>query len=281
MPRTSRKRRSPASFARKRKGSRKTRRVTKRRRSGTLGDIHSFKGIINAGILQAVPSGTSTILGGQYIFKLSDLPIIGTGADGGLGNSFDFVRLNKCRMEFMPRYNVSAAPRTTATDGAAQTQTFLTGLDEIPVVTTSAALGNAPTWTGEGDEDASVTEAVAFGHGSITPDYLRGMPNCKETEIYKKHVVHFTPVFYDYIVNQLPVAGMAPTASSGIFERRSKKWINLNFLSQSAGAEIQSLGPDFYGPMYCFGDNAVSDVPIQYYDVKLHYSVSFRRLRGI
>jgi len=265
---------------RRRAPSLKRRRTSTRRRSRKISDIHTFKGIINAGILQGIPSSTSTHLGGQYIFHLADFPIIGSGVN--LGEAFDFVRLNKCRMEFMPRYNMSTAPNTAAGGTQGQSVTFLTGLDELPLVFATGTFTHAPTWVSQNDEDAGVTEATAYDHPSITPDYLRGMQNSKEKEIYKKHSVTFTPVFYDYMVaatsgNQTS----SPTQTGGVFERRVKKWINLNYMSQVAGTEVASPGPDFYGPMYTFSNNIAGTSITQYYDVKLHYSVSFRRLRGI
>lgn len=260
MPRTSRKRRSPASFARKRKGSTKTRRVSKRRRSGTLGDIHSFKGIINAGVLSDITAGTSTHLGGQYVIRLTDLPIY-----TNFNDCFDFVRLNRCRMEFMPRLN------TTNTVDQVPT-TFITGVDEVPIVN-GGALVPAPTWGAQGGDDAGTTESEAYDHVRITPDYIRGMPNCKETEIYKKHVHSFIPTFYNPLI-----AGQAnPATTTGIYAANRKKWINLNYL-QSGGGEIPVVGPDFYGPMYAFTNNSAA--AIQLYDVKLHYSISFRRPKG-
>lgn len=258
--------------------SRSTRRVVRRRLGRKkISDIHTFKGTVNAGIINAVITSTSTHLGGAYIFKLTDLPIIATG--GALSNSFDFVRLNKCRMEFMPRYNQQSEQIGTSA-GQTPGLTFLTGLDEVPVVS-SSALTVAPTWLSQADEDAGVTEATAYDHPRITPDYIRGMPNGKETEVYKKHVVHFTPVFYEFTSNN--VANFT-AATPGNYKPCKKQWVNLNYLNQGSGTEVQSEGPDFYGPMYSLSGNIPTVTPggtIQYYDVKLHYSVSFRRLRGI
>jgi len=243
------------------------------RRSGNLGDIHTFKGILNGGQLGTLLSSTSTHLGGLYIFKLSDFPIIGS-AGSGLGASFDFCRVNKCKMEFLPRYNMQANPITTGGSNEPQ-PTFLTGLDEVPIIT-SGSFTPAPSWTTQGDEDADVTEATGYDHPRITPDYIRGMQNCKETETYKKHVVHFTPWFFNTLVGGETGAGFNPT---GTYVRNIKKWINLQALNQSTGAEANVIGPDFYGPMYSFSNNVTN--PINYYDVKIHYSVSFRRLKGI
>lgn len=243
-------------------------RRTKVSRRRKISDIHTFKGIMNAGQLFAIPTSTSTHLGGQYISQLTDLPIIAAG--GALSNSFDFVRLNKCKMEFMPKFNLNGGNLPV------DAPTFLTGLDEVPIFRTTA-LTQASTWGTQADEDAGVTETKAYDHARITPDYIRGMQNSVETEIYKKHTVWFTPTFYDFTVNNV-IAN--PTGLTGsVYKPCKKQWVNLNYLNQATGSEVQATGPDFYGPMYCFGTNTATIT--QYYDVKLHYSVSFRRLRGV
>lgn len=179
-------------------------------------------------------------------------------------------------MEFMPRFNM-AQQNFTASQNAPLT--FLTGLDEVPLVS-SSALTIAPSWVSQADEDAGVTETTAYDHPRITPDYIRGMRNCKETELYKKHTVHFTPAFYEFTVNN---AATGVAAAAGQYRACKKQWVNLNFLSQTSGTELQASGPDFYGPMYSMSANISTSTTglQQYYDVKLHYSVSFRRLRGI
>jgi len=270
----------PKRSSRKRVSTRTKRRRTtqtgsrKRRskRSGTLGDIHTFKGIINAGTLSTIVAGTSTHLGGIYIFKHSDFPIIGD-ANTGLGASFDFVRLNRCRMEFLPRYNIQSVASATVGPNC----TFLTALDEIPVGASGSPGIVSPSWTSQADEDTGVTEATAFDHVRITPDYLRGIQSVKETETYKKHVVHFMPKFYNNIQS-----GAAASGALVNLQQNQKKWINLNFFDQATSTENFNVGPDYYGPMFCFSNNAANsgEVGVQY-DVKLHYSVSFRRLKGI
>jgi len=257
---------------RKRKATRSSQRAPIRRRRAnrkTFTDIHTFKGIINAGFLSSIVSGTSLHTGGQYILKLSNLPIVA----GSLGNAFDFVRFNKCRLEFLPKVNMTQT--SSEIPG-----TFLTGLDEIPLTFNTGTFTTAPTWGSSGGEDAGVTEATAYDHPNITPDYIRGQQGSKESECYKKHVVHFTPVFYNYIVAAVSAnQTSSPTQTGGVFQRNLKKWVNLNYLSQISGTDVQSPGPDFYGPMYCFSQNSTTSAPL--YDVKLHYSVSFRRLKGV
>jgi len=260
---------------------RRRRTTTRKRRSGALGNIHSFKGVVNAGVLSAIPLATSTNIAGQYILKLTDIPIIASG--GGLSNTFNFVRLNKCRLEFMPRYNVNQAPNTGAGSVQGEPITFMTGLSEIPLINTASALTVAPSWTSQGGDASTVTELTAFTDSTAGPSYLRGMPGCKETEIYKKHSVWFIPTFYSFLNAFQSQGGQnTPSAQIPIYEARKKHWINLNYLSQTSGTDVQSPGPDFYGPMYAFSNNlAVGQPVVPYYDVKLHYSVSFKGTRGV
>jgi len=259
---------------------RRRRTTTRKRRSGTLGNIHSFKGVLNAGVLSAIPAATSTVLGGQYIFKLTDIPIVATG--GGLSNTFNFVRLNRCRLEFMPRYNVNQAPNTGAGSITGQPVTFLTGMSEIPLATTAASLVTAPSWSAEGGDASTVTEGTAYADSLFGASYIRGMTGCRETEIYKKHSVSFIPTFYSFLNGFESNGSATPSSLTPIYEAKKKKWVNLNFLLQSSGTDIQSPGPDFYGPIYCFSNNlAAGQGPFAYYDVKLHYSVSFKGVRGV
>jgi len=204
--------------------------------------------------------------------KLSDLPIVGSN-DVGLAQAFDFVRLNKCTMEFMPRFNVN--------DGSDPTS-----IPNIPNRagrgTTTKRIGSphiSAAWQSQASEDSGVTECTAYDHARITPDYIRGMQGGKETEFYKRHKVHFTPTFYDYTVQN--VQGIVGATTGGAYKACKKQWVNTNYLNQGSGSETQTQGPDFYGPMYCFSNNLASGSQTALYDVKLHYSVSFRRLRGI
>jgi len=186
---------------------------------------------------------------------------------------FDFIRINKCRMEFLPRFNQQINSDQEATTTFV---TFLTGLDPLPIGNTSA-LADAATWSSQADEDSGVTECQAYDNLRITPDWIRGMASGKETEPYKKHVVHFIPQYYDYAVNASNNnSGISPI--NGVFQAQRKKWVNLNFFTQSSGALTAVQGPDFYGPCYSFSNNAQAATPVAYYDVKLHYSISLKRI---
>jgi len=199
-------------------------------------------------------------------------------------------------MEFMPRYNMANLPigalsTTDTVTTSGQLPTFITGYDEVPLVgadTPSFDLAPSGTWSSQSGDDTGVSEMKAYGcQGGVTPSYIRGTARSVETEVYKKHVVHFTPAFYDFAVSNNPSATNT-LASNGVFERRAKRWINCNTQVQTTesatSADVASLGPDFYGPVYSFsqpGTNTSTTAVIQLYDVKMHYSVSFRRVRGL
>lgn len=282
-------------------------------RLGRLSNVYHYKGTINAGIISWTSgSATATTLaqiGGVYVFRLDDLPIFENAA-----TMYEFVRINRCRMEFMPRYNTSNLPSSvllqfddsltgpsnigSTTSSAAKLPTFITGYDEVPLVSPLEGddLALSGTWSSEGGDDSNVAEMKAYGcQGGVTPSYIRGMIGSKETEIYKKHVVHFTPAFFDYAMTSgLPFGGTSniPLPGSGVFERRQKKWINCNSQLQGetggtttlpTSSDTPSVGPDFYGPVYSFsqaGINTSTTAVLQLYDVKMYYSVSFRRVRG-
>lgn len=264
-----------------------------------MSDVHHFKGIVNAGVLSwiagSATAATLAQIAGVYVFRLDDLPIFEQFAEG-----FEFVRINRCRMEFMPRYNMSNLPigavsTTDTVTASGQLPTFITGYDEVPLVVGSGVggdLATSGTWSSQTGDDANVAEMKAYGcQGGITPSYIRGLQRSKETEIYKKHSVSFIPAFYDYAMTNATGEGNV-TNGYGTYERRTKKWINCNVQLQTvSGASstpvstaTPAIGPDFYGPVYSFsqpGTNTSTTSIVQLYDVKLHYSVSFRRVRGL
>lgn len=272
-----------------------------------MSDVHHFKGTINAGIVRwiATNGGTGVISNasnaGVYIMRLTDIPNYPE-----LSNLYEFIRINRCRLEFMPRYNMTNLPGPVITGGTAITSgtasntvgtpirfpTFLTGLDEVPLVNAVANTDVVPSasWISQGGEASGVNEMTAYeATGVIGPDYIRGLRNSKETEIYKKHSVSFVPSFFDYTMTSQVTAGSnQPTPGQGTFEKKGKRWLNCTYISQSGGTagSIESLGPDFYGPVYSFSvapitsGTIASPVIVELYDVKLHYSISTKRYKG-
>lgn len=270
-------------------------------RLGRTKDTHHFKGIVNAGIVSwiagSATASTLAQIGGVYMFKFSDLPIF-----ENMQPCFEFVRINKCVMEFMPRYNMNTMTNTilqasdvitqpvnylTADAKSVQLPTFITAHDEVPLVQdVPGGQVVSGTWSSQGGDDSGVDEMKAYGcQGGVTPSYIRGIVGSKETEIYKKHVVVFTPAFYALIFTE------STNNNGGVFQRVTKKWLNCSyqFQGQSDGTGIPtssdtpSLGPDFFGPVYSFsqpGTNTGGTAVLQVYDVKMKYSISFRRVRG-
>jgi len=243
---------------RKRRGS---------RQASTRIKIHTFKGILNGGTLVQPASGSAvTTWGGIYTVDMTNIPVYLS-----LGSSFEFARLNSLRFELLPRSNVNQTSNaaTTQTSG-----TIVVGVDEIPMSSTS---GNASTWTTATSEDSGVTEAHAQACVFATPDYIRAMEGCREVEIYKKIVKSLIPATY-----------VATTLTGNSFNQGAlgtlswlpmkRKWFNTQVFSSSAQAQASPL---FFGLMYAFSNANTGGSQIPIYDVRVHYSMSFKRVRGI
>lgn len=297
MPRVANRRSALAGARRHSRVGRTVRRVARRvprslGRLGKVSPIHHFKGIINAGIIKwsATQVSGSPMNSGVYILRLADIPNYIE-----LAGLFEFIRVNRCRLEFMPRYNMTNMPIGTVPGTTPATvsrlPTFITGLDEVPLVavTPSVDVALSTAWVSQTGESSGVNEMSAYqAAGPLGPDYIRGLSSAKETEVYKKHVVSFIPTFYDYVMTNNPqLAGTSiPSSTSGCFEKKQKKWLNTSFLEQvsSVASETSiSVGPDMYGPVFSFSTAAVTgaaNTSLELYDVKLHYSVSCRRYKG-
>lgn len=272
-----------------------------------MSDVHHFKGTINAGIIRWVANNAGGTIGsnasnaGVYVLRLTDIPNYTE-----LSNLYEFIRVNRCRLEFMPRYNMSNLPGPVLESTAGQETagvssnvttstvlrlpTFITGLDEVPLVNSVANtdLQVTASWVSQGGDSSSVNEMTAYqATGAVGPDYIRGLRGSKETEVYKKHTLSFVPSFFDYAMTNLPTAGAnTPSPGQGTFEKKAKKWLNCTYLSQAGGgaSSVESVGPDFYGPVYSFSTaplvTGTTGLAVELYDVKLHYSISTRRYKG-
>jgi len=300
MPRVANRRSALAGARRHRRVGRKVRTVARRvprslGRLGRMSDIHHFKGIINAGIIQLLTLDVSTNdtgNAGVFVLRLLDIPNYPE-----LSSLYEFIRVNRCTLEFMPRYNQTNIP--IGTDPTMQTAfrlpTFVTGLDEVPLVSAANLdIQIASSWTSQGGDSSGIREMTAYQCSTaIGADYIRGLKGSKETEIYKKHRVSFIPTFYDYaMTNQLVATGPVnvPAPNSGIFEQKKKKWLNCSYLKQNGAvgstvtSTIVSSGPDMFGPVYAFSNvtnaTGASNKFLELYDVKLHYSISLKRYKG-
>lgn len=261
MPRVSRKRKSsrrtgskkmfPATSSRKRKSSRRSK-----------VKIHTFNGTINGGILSVPAASTAiTTWGGVYTLDMSVLPIFAS-----LSDAFEFGRLNSLRFELLPRNNVT----TIATNSGS---TIVVGVDEIPMTTSS---GTASTWGAATSEDSGVTEARAQYMVNITPDYVRGLEGSVECELYQKIVKKFVPAWYVQ-QSQAPNNFNSSSGLAATYEPKKRCWFAINLTTSTAGA---TASPVYWGLMYAFCATAAS-VQTPAYDVRIHYSVSFKRIRGV
>lgn len=249
--------------------------------------IYTYPGVLNAGILQLpwIMGGPPTQYGGQFIFRHTDLPIFNAFA-----SNYEFVRVNSFVMEFSPRYNQTTNPGTTG--GSTLTpslqdynlQTFITALDEVPIQGSSGAYITATqTWLSQADEDAGVTEMFPAANPNITPDYMRGLATSQETELYKRHVIRFTPSFFVQ-AQEFSTASMDGNDFAQGYELRRKRWLPTNLYNQATSTKEILSGPTYHGPLYSFTSLSESTVPTvatHVYDIKVRYSVSFKRLRGV
>lgn len=285
MPKRSRK---SSSSKRRRSAKRTIRRSSRVRRIprslSTRGstNVHDFKGTLNAGILQlpwVTGAAASTQYGGAFVFTLADLPVYANE-----GPNYEFVRVNEMIMHFLPRYNQASLPQAAdGNTGAMQQyfgQTFITAMDEVPVAGISGVYTTASqTWTSQSDEDAGVNEMEAVRFDKLTPDYVRGIRTSKETELYKPHTIKFTPVTYGVVAD---LSGGVGPGLGGEYEQRKRKWIPTSIWQQATETDLQLTGPTFHGPVYAFTQLASASPtnPTQVYDVKVEYSVSFKRYKG-
>lgn len=283
----------------KRSSSRKsTKRRTKRKSlkvkrpfkgQGSLGlkDIHTFKETINAGQL-IIPAGSTTInAGAVWRMSLTNFPAWQT-----LGSSFEFARLNKCTISYWPKSNMQTnLPYLPSSgvdhQGVSVSGTLITAIDGIPL---PGATGNNPVqwpyYTNDSSNDSGVTFPAPFymsGTPFPTCSYVRGIQNSKETELYKKQSRSFQPVFYDLIYDT-EYANTVGTTSGQCFNAIFKKWINTRSINTSSGAIQTNIGPTYYGPMIALdvnqGSYQASTEILPLYDVRMTYSISFKRLKG-
>jgi len=299
----------------RRSSSRKTRRVRRRtsrstgltrrvpRSLGGLGkmrDVHHFKQIVDGGTITTGNfNGNVSQTTGACVMRLGDLPIYIQMAP-----NFEFARLNKCRIEFIPKYNMQLNQLTTGTAALATgsiTGTFITAIDQIPIYTAASAgstFTKANTWVDDGDENGSASYA-SFVQTSMTPNYVRGLQGAKETELYKKQVRSFYPAFYDTILTQagnsfpgpsgiqsigdpLPTGTATAVVTNGCVERRIKKWVSINNVTSGSTTALgPNGGPLYFGPVYALDVNVPgSTALVPMFDVRFHYSVSFKRYKG-
>lgn len=252
-------------------------------------DIHHFRETIDAGkLLWPASTANTTEPGGVWLMRLSDFPIYQRFV-----NCFEFARLNKVTIEYLPKYNLSSAPSGVTGSIKPITGTLILAEDQIPLVASYAGatvITAAPTWATDGDSDANVTVPFAARCDAITATYVRGIENSKEKELYSKRKQSFYPCFYNYlldnpIVNTTTQTFGSNASTTGCFERNIKKWVNIVTLAQgaaTAGSDVivPNAGPVYYGPVYAFDVNETPTMALDLFDVRMTYSMSFKRLKA-
>lgn len=256
-------------------------------------DVHHFKQTINGGEFILPIAANATTSTGGCIIRLTDLPFFQQ-----MGPNFEFARLNKCTIEFWPKANMQLNQFTAA--GALSTfspsGTLVTANDQVPFyssTTTNASFVASPIWANDTSNDTGVTSASWVQVG-MTTDYIRGLQGSREKELYKKHTISFYPAFYDYVMtgagtgditnveNGLPAASNV-FETNGCVERKIKKWVSINNINSSGNSHSVNVGPLYFGPVAAIDCNVdgtgASAIPL--YDIRLKYSISFKRVRGV
>lgn len=253
-----------------------------------MSDTHHFKETVNGGVLFINPStgsASATAAGaflgtGTYAMQLTDFPIFQR-----MTGIFEFVRLNKCTVEFIPKYNFQSNSNLFTAGTAAQfssstTGTFLTALDQVPINITIGTSNTAPNWVNDSSNSSGTTAATPYQCTTVTTGYVRGLQGCKEKELYKKHKISFYPAFYNSLIDG--------GGSSVAQHRNIKQWVITNYQNVGSGDDpiATGTGPVYYGPIYALDINAYAgsssdNINIPLYDVRFTYSMSFKRLRGV
>jgi len=221
--------------------------------------------------------------------RFTDVPIF-----QNIGSGFEFARMNRWRLVVQPKQNMQLLQYSgSALVGQSPTGTLVLAVDQIPIYT-SANSGSdftvAPTWSNDSSNDTGVTSS-SFVSCGMTTSYIRGIPGAREKELYKKQSISFYPAFYDYIMSGFgtgaisavtnPLGGYTGStfSNNGCVERKIKKWITINNLTASTAA--QNVGPLYFGPVYALDVNEPPPVGApSLFDMRLYYSVSFKRPKG-
>lgn len=266
------------------KRSRKTSIPRHPRNKGLGKDTYHFHETVSAGQL-VIPTGATSpfVQSAVWIMRLPNFPAYTT-----LGASFEFVRLNRCTISYWPKANMQLNQFSATGGSQSISGTLIYGVDQVPLIGTMATASPASSWVTDGTGNTNVTLATPYTFQGATSSssglsYVRGLQNSKEVEMYKKVSQTFYPAFYDLIVDVFPTSSAAGSGGS-CFNRVMRKWVNCTVLSNTGAGTLTSLntGPIYYGPVYALDVNnipaTVTNFPI--YDVRMTYSMSFKRLRG-
>lgn len=263
---------------------------------GRMADTHHFKETVNAGVLYINPltggpaggnifTGIGAFAGtGVYAMQLSDFPIFQR-----FNGCFEFARLNRCTIEFIPKYNMQLSSNslssTASTFSASTSGTFITAVDQVPFIVVPGTTSVALNWVNDSSNSSGTTSATPYTSTTVTPGYVRGLQGSREKELYKKHTLNFYPAFYDYLMTGISNSGSITANAS--YQRKIKAWVSTQTLLTTGTAPVATnTGPLYFGPVYALDVNGypggVSDnINIPLFDVRLKYSMSFKRLRGV
>lgn len=210
--------------------------------------------------------------------QLTDFPIFQK-----FSTCFEFARLNKCTIDFIPKFNMQLNSLTTSTGVGATvsiTGTLITAVDQVPYDVVIGSSTVAATWSNDSSNTTGTSSATAYNSNIITPGYIRGLQGSKEQELYKKRSITFSPCFFDYILD----GQGGSDVSNPAFERKVASWVTTKFVGSAGGTVDVTVGhgPIYFGPVYCFDVNAPPASGSQaLFDVRFRYSMSFKRLSGV
>lgn len=299
-------------FSRKssRRSSRKTRRVRRRTsrsaglsrrvprslgRLGKMSDVYHYKGIINAGILSTPTTGNLKNSTGAMVMSLTDFPIYGT-----CSSLYEFARVNKCRLEIRPKANMQLNQLITtgpALSTFSLSGRLITAIDQVPFYSpTGTNYSAAETWSLDTSNTTGVS-GTTFVEAPFTTNYIRGLQGARETELYQKQSRSFYPACYEYMMapnggtvnnlvdNQPPSSTVTGFNNNGSAKRCLKQWVNIATITTGTtpgtGSVGENKGPIYFGPLYALDVNVPSTTTnIPLYDLILHYSISFKRVKG-
>lgn len=239
-----------------------------------MSDTHHFKETVNGGVISNI-SANATVTG-VWAMQLTDFPIFQQ-----FKNCFEFVRLNACVIEYLPKYNMQLNLTSNATGNPEQistTGTYVTAIDQVPF---SVVIGSTSTmvgWSNDASNTSGTTSPAPYTSSSISVGYVRGIQNSREKELYKKTVQKFMPAFYTPVLG-----GDGPsTFTSVAWQRNVKKWVTTTIGQTGGNLGVTSgNGPLYYGPVLALDINEPTEATLPLFDVRLKYSMSFKRLKGV
>lgn len=213
--------------------------------------------------------------------QLTDFPIFQR-----FQQTFEFVRLNRVTIEFIPKYNqqMNQSNQVVGQYNTSVTGTLITAIDQVPIEIAIGTTAPSLNWANDGSNSTGTSAATAYSTTVTTPGYLRGLQGSKERELNKKHTWSFSPAFYTPILTGQS-AGQLSVSS---YQRNVKKWMTTKvFIANTSELDVTvTNGPLFYGPMFCFDVNGfplgiTSPSTLALFDVRMKYHMSFKRLRGV